>query len=589
MNVTKSKYYKIVHSLRSIPLILYVWGNLYRSDFLYLDTKTGCALLYLWDDTRKESRLLTPGDEPVGPVADLHPYESRVVYSRQKNGGRFSMYVVDYSTNDNKEITTGPGYINKIFWAADDTLLFLGHDSQKYSASILFLDGCIKDLFSTKRRIGSAAYDYQRGLLVAEIGQNPGTALAIIDGSTGKIIQQISETHESRDAYPQIFPEKGYIAYSTDAPKTHLEVVVRSIETLQEVSRVPIPGDIEFSTGNANICWADENTIFVGAARDAHIAPQLVDIRDGKWSDPLSDSSVTYSTCTRDGPIWVSSSISEPPSIEGLRNGAVMTLVQHRCTVQSIPAESHWYRSFDGRAIQGWLLRNPSPDAPLVVWCHSGPTYATANVWGMNYLQELALSGYHVFAPNYRGSTTFGIEFQNLSVGDPGGGDVQDILYGARYVADLLGLTQNPGIIGYGYGGFLVLRALMTQQEEWAGGTAFNPLTDTSESYYLGDIRQKNFCIHFFGGTPEEKPDLYAERSPMAHLDQLRKPVLLLCPENAYPHLIEPAKKFYEKAQEQNLPVNLVVIEATPYRSPVMSNIIRGILLQLEFLETCFK
>jgi len=60
---------------------------------------------------------------------------------------------------------------------------------------------------------------------------------------------------------------------------------------------------------------------------------------------------------------------------------------------------------------------------PAIVYVHGGPTSQTTNTFN-RFVQYMANQGYIVIAPNYRGSTGYGKEFQQANLFDMGGGDL---------------------------------------------------------------------------------------------------------------------------------------------------------------------
>ena len=65
-----------------------------------------------------------------------------------------------------------------------------------------------------------------------------------------------------------------------------------------------------------------------------------------------------------------------------------------------------------------------------IVYVHGGPTSQTVNSFN-RFIQHMVNQGYMVIAPNYRGSTGYGKEFQHANLFDMGGGDLQDVLAAA--------------------------------------------------------------------------------------------------------------------------------------------------------------
>jgi len=222
------------------------------------------------------------------------------------------------------------------------------------------------------------------------------------------------------------------------------------------------------------------------------------------------------------------------------------------------------------------------------MYLHGGPT-STQGDWWYPEIPPLAIAGFHVFAPNFRGSHGFGMEFRDLNIGDLGGGDLQDVRYGARYAMEAVKTDRRPALFGGSYGGYLTLQGLLTQPDEWAGGVAIAPTTDWKQDYNLSDSHYRKFCVHFFGGTPAEKSDLYDDRSPITHLKGLTKPLLILHGENDTITPLEPVKKFSEEAEKLGLPVQLAITRDQGHGSLHNMNAIRDITLTLEHLRTILQ
>jgi len=181
------------------------------------------------------------------------------------------------------------------------------------------------------------------------------------------------------------------------------------------------------------------------------------------------------------------------------------------------------------------------------------------------------------------------MEFRDLNIGDLGGGDLRDIRYGARYAMEAIKTDHRPALFGGSYGGYLTLQGLLTQSDDWAGGVAIAPTTDWKEDYKLSDSHHRKFCVHFFGGTPAEKSDLYNDRSPISHLEGLAKPLLILHGENDTITPLEPVKKFSAEAEKLGLPVQLAITRDEGHGSMHNMNAIRDSILTLEHLRMIFQ
>ncbi|GAB4154589.1 MAG: hypothetical protein Fur0021_21290 [Candidatus Promineifilaceae bacterium] len=582
MDIEASPYYQMVHNLFALPRLTGLSGRRERSDFLYRNNESGVPLLYRWH--AGDSQLLTPGSESVYGAAVLHPSQPRVVYAQDQGGSeKYNIFRLDYESGQRQQITAAPiGRVGWLCWLADDRWLVAGGDDEAQYVRILTADGQMQTLFSSSRWLLSLDYDPDLNLLALSVGRGADKMnfdIALLDVAQGQIVHWISESDASRETHITVC--QGKLAYTTTVNKSQQQVVLRSLPDGTELARLPVPGNVE------DMHWLDDDTLAAIVGHHATLSPRLLSWRGGIWSESLDDTSAWTITVTQAGPIWTGSRLDQPNAINRYQAGRVEALVTLPDSGPYVAVENHWFPSFDGRQIQGWLLRHDNPQAPLVIYAHGGPTSVTGNMWRAQ-IQALALAGFHVFAPNFRGSTTFGTEFEELNIGDLGGGDMQDVLYGARYAAQLLGVRPKPAITGGSYGGFLTLFALTTQPEEWAGGVAVVPVADWVDDYYLLDASFRFYDEFFFGGSPTEKPELYRKRSPITHLARLKAPVLILHGENDSRCAIQPVIRFAEQAKEQGLPVEMIITRDEGHGSIINTNAIRDTVLTLAHLKTLF-
>src|SRR5205814_1952025 len=109
-----------------------------------------------------------------------------------------------------------------------------------------------------------------------------------------------------------------------------------------------------------------------------------------------------------------------------------------------------------------WVPFNLKRDGtnPGIVLPHGGPTGQTLDSFSRNVI-ALVSRGYTVIAPNVRGSTGYGMEFQRANVKDLGGGDLEDEVYAAKFIT-ATGFVdpKKIGITGGSYGGYMTLMAV---------------------------------------------------------------------------------------------------------------------------------
>ena len=190
------------------------------------------------------------------------------------------------------------------------------------------------------------------------------------------------------------------------------------------------------------------------------------------------------------------------------------------------------YPSRDGKWTISSLLYVPhnmqrNGQNAAIVYIHGGPASQSTNSFN-RFIQHIVNQGYMVIAPNYRGSTGYGNEFQHANLFDMGGGDLADALA----AVDFLIATGYPDrkkltVMGGSYGGYLTMMAVTKAPELWAAGVPIVPFVNWFTEMANEDpvLQQSDRATM---GDPEKNPDLFRDRSPYFFLDRVRAPLLLL-------------------------------------------------------------
>ena len=193
------------------------------------------------------------------------------------------------------------------------------------------------------------------------------------------------------------------------------------------------------------------------------------------------------------------------------------------------PWKSVTFPSSDGQIIQGWL-GVPEGDGPFpaILHTHGGPERVTTEEFDPNS-QAWLDHGFAYLTINYRGSTTFGREFQEKIWGNVGYWEVEDMA-AARDWLVTAGIANPDEILltGRSYGGYLTLYGLGKRPDLWAGGMASVAVADCVLGYEDEDETLRSYDRALFGGTPEELPERYANASPITFAEAVRAPVLII-------------------------------------------------------------
>jgi dipeptidyl aminopeptidase/acylaminoacyl peptidase len=193
------------------------------------------------------------------------------------------------------------------------------------------------------------------------------------------------------------------------------------------------------------------------------------------------------------------------------------------------------------------MVRNGQNAA--IVYVHGGPTAQTVNSFN-RFIQHMVNQGYMVIAPNYRGSTGYGKEFQHANLFDMGGGDLQDVLGAADFIKQTGFLDPKKIVLmGGSYGGYMTMMGVTKAPEVWAAGVPIVPFVNWFTEIQNEDpvLQQSDLATM---GDPEKNKALFQDRSPIFFVDRIKSPLLLLaggndprCPKEEAQQVVDAVKK----------------------------------------------
>ncbi len=162
-----------------------------------------------------------------------------------------------------------------------------------------------------------------------------------------------------------------------------------------------------------------------------------------------------------------------------------------------------------------------------IVYIHGGPTAQTVNSFNRS-VQYLVNQGYFVIAPNYRGSTGYGKEFEDANRFDMGGGDLDDVISAAEWIKQTGFIDpKKVAVMGGSYGGYLTMMAVTKTPDLWAAGVPIVPFVNWFTEIENEDPALREYDMATMGDPAKDKVRLQ-ERSPINFVDQIKAPLLLL-------------------------------------------------------------
>ena len=238
---------------------------------------------------------------------------------------------------------------------------------------------------------------------------------------------------------------------------------------------------------------------------------------------------INHQSSTHPGDIWVYDLKSRRP--EQLTFSAIASLE----TTPLPPSQIVHYKTFDGKTVSAlmWVPFNIKRDGtnPGLVLPHGGPTGQMVDYWNTD-VSALVSRGYVCIAPNVRGSTGYGLEFQKANYKDLGGGDLQDEVYAAKFL-EATGYVdaKKTGITGGSYGGFMTLMAVGKTPDVWAAGVELFGIINWYTMLQHEDALLQEYEKSLMG-DPEKDRKVYEAASPITYIHNAKAPLLVLQGDN---------------------------------------------------------
>ncbi len=209
----------------------------------------------------------------------------------------------------------------------------------------------------------------------------------------------------------------------------------------------------------------------------------------------------------------------------------------------------------DGYPVHGWVAK-PAGDGPfpVILQIHGGP-YASYGIHLFDETQVLVDAGYAVAYCNPRGSAGYGRAHGRSirqAMGTLDFADVIDLLAGVvEGDASLDG--SRVGVMGGSYGGYLTAWVI-AHDHRFAGAIVERGFLDPISFQGTSDIGA------FFGDEyVGVDPDAIARQSPMAVVDQVATPTLVIHSELDFRCPLEQATRYYSALKRQGTDAELLV------------------------------
>ncbi len=328
---------------------------------------------------------------------------------------------------------------------------------------------------------------------------------------------------------------------------------------------------MELSIRSVN--WKDENTILFISEEGVDISLSEQGINDAKRKVIIKPGEIVFSSFNvKDDLISFAGNNSKHPSelytfsLDDKKLSQLTDVNPWLKNVQLADQKKITYNARDGLEIQGTLIYPlnyvEGTRYPLIVHIHGGPEHATPNGWQTAYNrwgQIAAAKGFFVFMPNYRSSSSRGIDFTMEGFGDLAGAEFNDVIDGIDYlIAEGLADKDRVGIGGGSYGGYFSAWAATKFSHRFAAAVVFVGIGNQVSKMLTTDIPYEDYLVHW-GTWIHENEDLIWERSPVRYVKGSTTPTLILGgKKDARVHPSQSLELYRGLKLHSNAPVRLV-------------------------------
>ncbi|MBT2663404.1 S9 family peptidase [Bacillus sp. ISL-45] len=220
------------------------------------------------------------------------------------------------------------------------------------------------------------------------------------------------------------------------------------------------------------------------------------------------------------------------------------------------------YPSYDGMVMEALFFKAKQEvsNGHIILWPHGGPQAAERKFFRAMF-QFLVNRGYSIFAPNFRGSTGYGLAFTKMVEGNWGEGPRLDNIAGLEYLYENgLADREKTLLMGGSFGGYMAL-LLHGRHPEYFKAVVdiFGP--SNLFSFIESVPEHWKPIMNQWVGDPVKDFDKLTEYSPITYLDTMTKPMLIIQGANDPRVVKQESDQIVKALQEKGRDVKYLVLE----------------------------
>lgn len=569
--------------------------------------ETGIFSLYEVDIATGTKNQLTEFEDTTYPVR-YFPNDERVLFTKDAGGNERYHLFVRGTDGEVTDLTPGEETRANFNGFNDDGSAFYITTNQR--------DPKFMDLYKVNSENYEITPVYQNtmGLDVGAISPN-GRYIALFKSNSNRdsntyildtrlktLKPHLITAHDEPAQYtPETFSKDNrYLFYATDAKGEFAQIWKYNLETEEHSPAIEDEWDVSF------VYFSHSGRYRVsGVNADASTKVTILDMESGKevLMPPLPNGSlrgVNFSKDERKMSFYLNADTS-PSNLFVWEVGSskakqlTQTLSDAINPDDLVESTIVRFKSFDGLEIPGVLYKpkqaSPTNKVPALVWVHGGPGGQSRTGYSATQ-QHLVNHGYAIFAVNNRGSSGYGKTFFHLDDKKHGTEDLQDIVYGKKYLQTLDWVDQDKiGIIGGSYGGFMTAAALAFEPEEFEVGINIFGVTNWVRTLKSIPPWWESFkkALYDEMGDPVTDEARHRAISPLFHASNITKPLMVIQGANDPRVLQVESDELVAAVKENGVPVEYVLFDDEGHGFTKKENRITASNAYVTFLDKYLK
>jgi dipeptidyl aminopeptidase/acylaminoacyl peptidase len=323
-----------------------------------------------------------------------------------------------------------------------------------------------------------------------------------------------------------------------------------------------------------------DRTRVIGAAYAEHYQQRhYFDEADTQINSLVSDAFPQYQTFvasrSRDGKRLIVAAVRDDAStryfwldLNSKQGGAWFSQYPYLKDVSLSKVTPFEFAARDGTPLSGYITLPATTEgdaAPLIVFPHGGPWSRDYRYFDP-YVQFFASRGFAVLQVNFRGSSGFGSDFEQLGYREWGQAMQLDIYDAIDWVEqqDLVD-TGRACVVGVSYGGYVALTAAFQRPRQFdciVSIAGASNLVDSVESF----ARNETLRVYARKGIGDPRnanqKKMLIDNSPVFHVDEIVSPVLLVHGDHDTQVRVKQSREFYGAARAAGVDIEYVEMDS---------------------------